>query len=145
MRLQFGGEDEWSREELDTKLVQWTHSSRRVTIFEGDLFSLVAELKGSIDAVYDKDSFGALEKEDRPKYVDTVSYYLKHGGIVYTEVKYKEAEEERQKGPPFHLKKDDLIQPDNFGKGFEYKKDLGELYKISMPNSKQTGHILVKK
>merc|ERR1712238_524672 len=42
--------------------VVWTHKSGRVTLIVGDVLKKRPHLSNSFDAVYDKDSFGALSK-----------------------------------------------------------------------------------
>jgi len=143
MRKQFStDDDEWRREDLsNNKMVRWSHSSGTATIYQGDVFTPLTELKGTFDAVYDKDSFGALDKHMRSPFCKRLADYLKPGtGIVYTEVKFSPG---RTAGPPFHIDKDILVMPDNFGSTtFEYVASLGELYKLPMPGFQQTGHIL---
>lgn len=122
----------------------WKHKSGRATLYEGDVLEHRPELDNQFDAVYDKDSFGALDVDMRSAFCTRVSSYLKPDGILYTEVKFKLPDNpERAFGPPFHLEKEDLMQPSNFGSNFEYMASLGELYKIkNMPNIQQHGHIL---
>ena len=137
---------EWTKTERDDGMVQWDHSSGRAVLFQGNVFTVMDDLKDVFDAVYDKDSFGALEPTMRSKYCDRLADYLKPGGIVYTEVKNKSDDlPTRFKGPPYHLEKADLMEESNYGRNFDHVTNLGELYEISMPGMKQTGHILKHK
>ena len=92
------------------------------------------------DAVYDKDSFGALTLDLRSKYCERLSDYIKDNGIVYTEVKNKVSGKDQ--GPPFHVEKQDLMEESNFGRCFEHLVSLGEVYPLNMPTATQTGHVL---
>lgn len=142
MRRQFsdGDDDCWQREDRPKGMVLWKHKSGTVSIYQGDVFTPLTELDNTFDAVYDKDSFGALDLHMRSPFCARVGSYLKPGvGIVYTEVKYSPG---RTAGPPFHVEKEDLLQSDNFGSTFEYVADLGELYQLNLGGFKQTGHIL---
>lgn len=143
MRQQFGPEKEWSQSDQENDMVEWTHSSKRATLFQGDVLSVLPQLERSFDAVYDKDSFGALPKDLRSGYCTRVADYTKPGGILYVEVKLKdENHPQREAGPPYSVDKDILMQPANFGKKFEYVASLGEVFPLSMPNVSQTAHLL---
>lgn len=145
MRKQFP-DGKWHREEHPDGMIQWTHSSGRATLFEGNVFTIMSDLNATFDAVYDKDSFGALEPHMRSGYCDRLADYLKPGGIVYTEVKNKSDDlPTRFDGPPYHLEKGDLMKDRNYGRDFEYVKSLGEVYKSPIPGMFQTGHILRRK
>merc|ERR1719276_425278 len=98
------------------------------------------ELVNSFDAVYDKDSFGALTLDMRSPFCDRLSEFTKDGGTIYIEVKNKESG--RQFGPPFHVEKHHLMEPAVFGTKFEHVSSLGEVYPLSGPTMKQTGHVL---
>jgi len=150
MRKQFSAADDgdgsnlWSKEERSGGTVVWRHGSGTVTLYESDIFAPLPELEGTFDAVYDKDSFGALDLHMRPKYCERIAAYVKpDAGILYTEVKYKDVDGPgRKSGPPFHVDKEDLMEQGNFGSAFEYVASLGELYKLTIPGVRQTGHIL---
>lgn len=144
MKKQFGDDDGcWSKEEQSNGMVVWKHESGTATLYQGDVLTHLPELEATFDAVYDKDSFGALELDMRTGFCQRIAAYLKPGtGIVYTEVKYKGANSPgKNHGPPFHVEKEDLMKPDNFGTMFEYVKSLGEVYKLNM-GMQQTGHVL---
>ena len=140
LRKQFGS-DGWVKEEAESKVV-WKHQSDRVTLYEGDMLVPVKSLAGSFDVVYDKDSFGALDKHLRQAYCERLSEYVKPGGMIYTEVKNKPEGPGREQGPPFHVEKEDLMEASSFGGAFEYAKSLGEVYPLKMPGFSQMGHIL---
>eukprot|EP00538_Stauroneis_constricta_P005078 CAMPEP_0119557726 /NCGR_PEP_ID=MMETSP1352-20130426/9296_1 /TAXON_ID=265584 /ORGANISM="Stauroneis constricta, Strain CCMP1120" /LENGTH=243 /DNA_ID=CAMNT_0007604867 /DNA_START=11 /DNA_END=742 /DNA_ORIENTATION=+ len=144
MRQQFGdSDDDWTKEELPNDIVAWKHTSGRATLYSGDAFTPLTSLNGKIDAVYDKDSFGALEPSMRVDFCKRISEYVKPDGIVYTEVKYKdESNPGRTSGPPFHVERSDLMESDKFGSMFEYVASLGEVYDVGMSGMKQTGHVL---
>jgi len=138
MRKQFS-EDGWSKEEQENGMVVWKHESGTATLYEGNVMTALPELVQKFDAVYDKDSFGALDLNMRTDFCNRIASYVKPvTGIIYTEVKYKPG---RTQGPPFHVEKEDLMLPGNFGTMFEHVASLGEVYKLSMP-MQQTGHIL---
>jgi hypothetical protein len=115
----------------------------------GDALQSIDEslLHGTIDAIYDKDAFGALEPIMRTTYCDRLAEYLQPGtGIVYTEVKLKNDDNpDRTIGPPYHVEKEDLMMA--FGtERFDYVASLGQVYEITAPpGCTQTGHILVRK
>jgi hypothetical protein len=137
MRDQFKGE--WTSEAHGDKKV-WTHDSGRVVLYETDILVKRPELEAKFDAIYDKDSFGALNLEMRKPFCNRIGSYLKDGGIVYTEVKLAPG---KVGGPPFSVTKEDLME--SFGSStFEYVASLGKVYDISFPgiNMTQTGHIL---
>lgn len=134
----------WLKEERSGGTVVWRHGSGTVTLYESDMLAPLPELEGTFDAVYDKDSFGALDLHMRPKYCERIAAYVKPGaGILYAEVKYKDVDGPgRKSGPPYHVEKEDLMEQGNFGAAFEYVAGLGELYKLTIPGVRQTGHIL---
>jgi hypothetical protein len=149
MRQQFGpDETDWTKEEdasnnKNNDMVVWKHSSGRATLYQGDVLTRLPSLSGSFDAIYDKDSFGAIPESIRSSYCDRLAEYLTENGIVYIEVKNKSEDNPgRYQGPPFHLEKEDLMEDDNFGKAFAHVASLGEVYDIGMGGNKQTGHIL---
>ena len=144
------GEDDWElivrqpqHPEQDKQPITkiWKHKSGRATLYEGDMLELRTELENQFDAVYDKDSFGALDPDMRPDFCERVAHYLKDGGIVYAEVKFKSTDQ-RDVGPPFHLEESDLMKEEYFGQNFDYVSSLGELYEITVAGMKQHGHIL---
>lgn len=148
MRRQFGSDDDcWTKEDgRSENMVVWRHASGRATLYEGDAFTNVSELRQSFDAVYDKDSFGALDLHMRSKFCERISDYLKDGALVYTEVKNKDdGHPGRNAGPPFHVEKEDLMALENFGNNFEHVDALGEVYPIGIPQMRQTGHVLKRK
>lgn len=142
MRAQFGADGDWIKEEQDNEMVVWKHKSQRATLYQGDAFTELTELKSSFDVVYDKDSFGALDKHMREKFCERLADYTKEDGIVYIEVKNKPEGPPREQGPPFHLEKKDLMEKISFGTAFEHVKSLGSVYPLQMPGFSQMGHIL---
>ena len=147
MRKQFGpDESDWTQEEDEVNgMVIWKHKSGKATLYQGDVFKPLEDLSDSFDVLYDKDSFGAIPKHKRSEFCDRVTEYLKDGGIVYTEVKFKDDDHPgRFDGPPFHLDKDELMDKANFGKSFEYLESLGEVYEFykGPSKAKQTGHVM---
>lgn len=146
MRKQFQ-EGSWT-EAVDAKgtTTIWTHDSGRATLYVGDALQSRPELKNKFDAVYDKDSFGALNVEMRDGYCSRIAEYCKSGAKIYLEVKLKDNHEQvKDVGPPFSLKKDQLMEESNYGTNFEYVESLGSVYDITIPSAQQTGHILEKK
>jgi hypothetical protein len=152
MRHQFGGADDndngddWKCEENGATAI-WRHKSGRATLYQGDMLAKRSELLQRFDAVYDKDSFGALDKEMRPAFCQRLADYTKEGAIVYIEVKYKEDEGSnpagrRLMGPPFHVEQQDLMEPTSFGTSFDHVVSLGEVFPLNMPGMSQTAHIL---
>jgi hypothetical protein len=152
MRQQFSAQDEGHNgDDEDWELVTqqnpptkiWKHKSGRATLYEGDVLEGRPELENQFDAVYDKDSFGALDPGMRSAFCERVASYLKDDGILYTEVKFKSADNPaRMVGPPFHLEKADLMEEAYFGSSFDYVASLGEVYKVDMVGVQQHGHIL---
>ena len=119
----------------------WKHKSGRATLYEGDMLERRHELENQFDAVYDKDSFGALPPGVRTAFCERVAYCLKDGGILYIEVKFRSTDD-RKVGPPFHLEESDLMKKEYFGQYFDYIASLGEVYKSPMAGMQQHGHIL---
>lgn len=140
MRQQFGSPEEWSSISKEHAGLIWKHSSGRATLYEGDMLMKRPELEKSFDAIYDKDSFGALTKDLRLKFCERLSDFTKDGATVYIEVKNKASG--RDMGPPFHVEKADLMEETSFGSYFEHVSSLGELYPLKVPGFSQTGHIL---
>jgi hypothetical protein len=144
LRQKFGDDtnnEDWSSvlsESGNTK--KWQHKSGRVTLLEGDMLQKRSELNKSFDAIYDKDSFGALGLDMRSSFCARLSEYIKDDGTVYIEVKNKE--HGRENGPPFHVEKSDLMDPNNFASSFEYVSSCGEVYPLKMSGMKQMGHVL---
>jgi hypothetical protein len=133
---------QWTKQENDQTVI-WEHSSGRATLMVGDALQKRAHLKGKFDAVYDKDSFGALPIECRQAFCDRIAEYIKPGGILYLECKRKDNHEQvKDQGPPYSLTKEELMQRSNYGRHFQYNEYLGDIYPISMTSAKQTGHIL---
>lgn len=144
MRNQFTGG--WTREDRKNGIVVWKHESGRATQYEGDALLYHEELKETFDAVYDKDSFGALNQGIREAYCSRMSQYTKEGSVVYMEVVLKDDHEESKHiGPPFSLERDDLMDSKYYGTSFKHVESLGSVYPLDMPGALQTGHILSRK
>ena len=139
MRRQFGNADDWSSSTTDEGTV-WKHKSGRASLYEGDMMMKRSSLLNSFDAIYDKDSFGALTLDLRSKFCERLSDYIKDDGTLYIEVKNKQSD--RDQGPPFHVETQDLMEETNFGRCFQHIVSLGEVYQLSMPTATQTGHVL---
>jgi hypothetical protein len=140
MRLQFGAAKDWTFSSTDEGTL-WKHKSGRASLYEGGMMMERNSLVNYFDAVYDKDSFGALTLDLRSKYCERLSDYLKDKGTLYVEVKNKTTGRDEQ-GPPFHVEKQDLMEESSFGKGFEHVVSIGEVYEIDWPTAIQTGHVL---
>eukprot|EP00536_Pseudo-nitzschia_multiseries_P014302 jgi/Psemu1/69046/estExt_Genemark1.C_6840016 len=153
MKEQFGGdESSWTREPEESSDVcsgdngdiVWKHKSGRVTLIVGDALKKRPNLNNSFDAVYDKDSFGALPIQLRKPFCQRIAEYTKDNAIVYLECKLKG--ENDTSGPPFSLKQDDLMEDDNYGGlKFEYIEGLGRIYDLPAnmnATMQQTGHII---
>lgn len=140
MRQQFGSADSWTSSTKEDAGLVWKHDSGRVTLYEGDMLKKRSELENTFDAIYDKDSFGALTMDLRPKFCERLADYAKTDATLYIEVKHKESG--REHGPPFHVEKGDLMEETNFGSYFNHVLSLGELYPLPIPGMQQTGHIL---
>lgn len=148
MRQGFGDDDDgaWTKEESDGDII-WTHTNGRATLIVGDALKKRPNLNNSFDAVYDKDSFGALSKDLRNPFCERIADYTKENGIVYLECKLKKGLVGiDQSGPPFSLRKDDLMDADNYGGSkFEYVEGLGPVYDLAGNMNavmQQTGHIM---
>jgi len=148
MRKGFGDDDHdaWQKEESDGDVI-WTHKSGRATLIVGDALKKRPKLNNSFDAVYDKDSFGALSQDLRKPFCERIADYTKDAAIVYLECKLKKnLVGVDTAGPPFSLRKDDLMETNNYGGSkFEYVEELGPIY--ALPGSmnavmQQTGHVL---
>lgn len=112
-------------------------------MYEGDILQVRPELMGKFDALYDKDSFGALDPSMRHDFCQRLASYTKIDAVVYMEVKYKDdSNGGRLSGPPYHLEKDDIMKIEYFGGNFEYVAELGKVYELNMVGMEQTGHIL---
>mmetsp|Transcript_21534 Transcript_21534/g.46690 ORF Transcript_21534/g.46690 Transcript_21534/m.46690 type:complete len:276 (+) Transcript_21534:50-877(+) len=145
MKEQFGGSEmDWKKESSanDSEVI-WRHQSGRATLYQGDMMAKRAELLNHFDAIYDKDSFGALPMELRETYCQRLADYAKDdsNSIVYIEVKNKETG--RESGPPYHVDRADLME--SFGQSFVHMAELGQVYPLPMPNFSQMGHILQRK
>ncbi len=148
MKQQFGNNDEvWTKEEAADGTVIWKHDSGRATLMIGDALQKRTELCGKFDAVYDKDSFGALGKDMRAGFCKRMAEYVKKDGIIYLECKLKDGHEEiLDVGPPYSLKKENLMEESSYGACFDHIEDLGIVYPLDMPPTiQQTGHILKRK
>lgn len=159
MKERFGdGSSCWAKEKQssdgsggdDDDDVVWKHESGRVTLIVGDALKKRPNLNNSFDAVYDKDSFGALPKQLRKPFCQRITEYTKDNGILYLECKLKQGVQGADdSGPPFSLKRDDLMEVDNYGGSkFEYVQGLGSVY--DLPNNmnatmQQTGHVLLRR
>lgn len=141
------GEDEsaWTKEESEGDII-WTHKSGRATLIVGDALKKRSSLNNSFDAVYDKDSFGALSKDLREPFCQRIADYTKDNAIVYLECKLKKGlVGVDNSGPPFSLRKDDLIEVTNYGGSFEYLEGLGPVYELPGNMNavmQQTGHVI---
>jgi len=133
----------WTQQESNDDDVVWTHKSGRVTLIVGDVLKKRPHLSNSFDAVYDKDSFGALSKELRTPFCDLIADYTKEEGMVYLECKLKRGVlGVDNSGPPFSLRKEDLMEDDNYGGSkFDYVEGLGPVYDLTNAGMQQTGHI----
>lgn len=153
MREQFSSNDgEWtttttteSSSSTSSQTI-WSHSSGRALQYVGDALQVRPELRRKFDAVYDKDSFGALPVNLRQSYCARLAEYTKPGGIVYMEVKYRDDHDTVRDvvGPPFSMTEQDILDDRYFGTDFDYVANLGTLYG-SVAGMKQTGHILRRK
>eukprot|EP00051_Salpingoeca_urceolata_P010317 m.125920 g.125920 ORF g.125920 m.125920 type:complete len:251 (-) comp16664_c0_seq5:894-1646(-) len=108
----------------------------------GDFFVELPSEVGRADVVFDKDSFGAIEREDRQRYLALVARYLKPNGYVLLEVKDKD--EGKDAGPPFHFTKED-IETLWGAHGFRIVDHQPSLYKVSRTTFRQQGFLLQKK
>lgn len=153
MKVQFGrSPDDWSKMEPDDEgdnSVYWSHASGRATLVVGDAFQHRLAWVNRFDAVYDKDSFGALGAQMRKGFCTRMGEYVKSGGMVYLECKLKDNHEEvKDRGPPYSLTKEELMDSTSYGSTFDHVKDLGSVYDLPPPmgsTMKQIGHILKRK
>ena len=145
MKDQFG-DCKWTKDESGGDgSIAWKHESGRATLIVGDALQKRPQLVGRFDAVYDKDCFGALDKQIRQAFCKRMAEYMKKDAIVYLECKLRKNHDEvKNIGPPFSLTKKDLMEDSNYGASFDYVQGLGSVYEITMP-MKQTGHILIRK
>ena len=144
-----GLDADWTKQEEDgqsssSNTIIWKHSSGRATLYAGDMMQQRPELNAKFDAVYDKDAFGALPLELRQPYCQRLADYCKPEATVYSEVKLKAGGKEAG-GPPFHVEKEDLMEPTSFGSNFHHVEALGEVYDVEIPGASQTAHIMKRK
>jgi hypothetical protein len=147
LKLQFGSKDEeWTKVEKDGTIV-WKHSSGRANLMCGDALQSRPELVSTFDAVYDKDSFGALDKTMRKGFTSRIAEFTKTDAIIYLECKLRPNHDaSKEVGPPFSLKEEDLMETENcYGKNFEYVAGLGTVYGSGMGGMQQTGHVMKRK
>jgi len=138
-------EEIWTMQEKDGTII-YSHNSGRATLMVGDALQKRPELTNTFDAVYDKDSFGALPKPLRSSFCKCISEYTKPGAVIYLECKLKDNHESvKDIGPPYSLTKVELTESGNYGEEFEYVKGLENVYNIDVGGMSQTGHILRKK
>lgn len=137
-------ENLWTQEmDKDRQTVIWRHISGRATLMVGDALQKRPELMRSFDAVYDKDSFGALSVDLRESFCSRIAEYIKPGGVVYLECKLKDNHDQvKHQGPPFSLRQEELMEPTTYGTHFQYLGGLGEVYPVEMSNVRQMGHIM---
>ena len=108
----------WTKEEDHGGSIVWKHESGRATLIIGDALQKREKLYGSFDAIYDKDSFGALDKQMRKAFCMRMAEYTKKDAIIYLECKLRENHDEaKNMGPPFSLKKEDLMEEKIFSLG----------------------------
>jgi hypothetical protein len=119
-----------------------TSDDSRVQIYCGDFFACAAlqPHKGSINVVYDKDAFGAIDPSQREAYARVIGELAAPQSYVFVEGKSRSGIE----GPPFNL--DEMAIREIWGKeGFHLVKHFPELYPLSHPSWKQQGFLLQRK
>jgi len=150
LKKQFSTEEEeeddvWSMEETNGTVI-WKHVSNRATLMVGDALQKRTELDATFDAVYDKDSFGALASTMRSAFCTRISEYTKKDAILYLECKLKPNHADvKDFGPPYSLTEEELMKDSSYGGGWEYVEGLGEVYSLGFGGMQQTGHIMKKK
>lgn len=151
LKEQFKTEEEdddadcWSMEETDGTVI-WKHASNRATLMVGDALQKRTELDGTFDAVYDKDSFGALASTMRSAFCTRISEYTKKDAILYLECKLKPNHADvKDVGPPYSLTEEELMEDSSYGGGWDYVEGLGEVYSLGFGGMQQTGHIMKRK
>lgn len=88
--------------------VKYAAKDKNITIYQGDLFDFSQEVcgSGSIDAVWDRGSFVAINVSSRDKYVELMSSLVKPSGRILMEiVKYHDPD---YYGPPRIILEQDL-------------------------------------
>jgi len=139
------GGEVWTKQEKDDTII-YAHNSGRATLMVGNALQKRTHLTNTFDAVYDKDSFGALTRPLRSSFCKRISEYTKPGAIIYLECKLKDNHEDvKDIGPPYSLTNVELMEGGSYGEEFEYVKGLGNVYNIDSMGMNQTGHILRKK
>merc|ERR1711865_933777 len=103
----------WTKtHEPDGDLI-WKHRNGRVTFIVGDVTKPRPAFVNSFDAVYDKDSFGALPMTVRPAFCHRMLEYTKDRAILYLECKVKpghhNATTADTMGPPYSLRYEDIM------------------------------------
>ena len=107
----------WTKtHEPDGDLI-WKHRNGRVTFIVGDVTKPRPAFVNSFDAVYDKDSFGALPMTVRPAFCHRMLEYTKDRAILYLECKVKPRHHDATTttattvdtmGPPYSLRYEDI-------------------------------------
>ena len=78
--------------EEDFKVFSATNQTR-LTFYAGDFFKVTPDLVGTFDAIWDINAFGAVNPEDRLKYVAKLHSLLKvNGRVLMSTFEYNQAE-----------------------------------------------------
>jgi len=138
MRSQFPGS--WSSG-TEGNFTVWKHESGRAELWQGDIAHAAPSLVERHDVVVDKDSWGALPKDFLPTYTQRVASYMKPGGVIILEAKFKDNAEQRRIGPPFHTEPEDLRKSWN-PNGVSFITTLGERYRLKRAGLHQIQYLL---
>ena len=120
-----GGEEAWEGSECPGGK-KWVYAKGRMVVYQADVFVENPELVNVFDAVLDKDAFGAIEKDERARYIELVAKYLKKGGILVSETKKKT--EGLDEGPPYHLLEEEMRKEWEREGGLVYEEFMGSMY-----------------
>lgn len=117
----------------------WSSDDGRVSIWQTSIFSIPPGAF-TVDCIFDKDAFGAIQPKDRAAYVTLMKTLLKPGGHVLLEVKNRsDGVGSPPHGPPFHFDREIVAQA---WSGFTIVDYVAQFYPLKNPNWQQQAFLL---
>lgn len=110
-------------------------SGGRLKIFNGDFFSLTAELLGSVGAVYDRAALIALPEEMRVKYSQHVLSLIRPSKCDFLQITIERIPHDLT-GPPFSVPKSEVESL--YGKNFKISLQSREFVTARAPEGSKT-------
>ena len=90
-------------------------TDKKLKLFIGDFFKITASLTGKVDAIWDHNAFGAINPDDRLRYVEILSSLLVPGGrILLSNFEYDQS---KRNMAPYSLNSEQIKE--YFGEKFE--------------------------